>query len=97
MIHERLNTCAVCRRWAATSEKQWGRRQINIRNYPLVDFAICPSCKTSNWALTRELIVEEPVRSHRLSALSAEAWVAIALVTAILVIAITLLMFVRSP
>jgi hypothetical protein len=97
MIHERLSTCRVCARWAATTEKQWQRRQTNIRNDPQIDFARCPNCDTINWALTRMHIVEEPDRPYRLSGLSIEAWIAIVLIAAVLIAVTSLLIIVRAP
>lgn len=49
-------TCAACRAWCATSEKQLSIRMTNMTGAPEVQANPCPKCGGVDWASSREMV-----------------------------------------
>jgi hypothetical protein len=87
-----MTTCPYCARWASTTEQQWMRRRSSMRKNLIAEPASCPKCGSIDWALTRDYIAERPDKTS--DSLSIEAWIAIVLGGAVLVMA-TVLFLIR--
>lgn len=69
-----MTLCSTCEKMAASTEVQWKNRQDTMAGALGVSVSPCPSCGSTDWATSREMIKPAPPRMNWLRQLRAPNW-----------------------